>query len=228
MRDLFSLDTQFEPIEMPDADVSILRGLRTHASYGSIFRTLDRDSKWQQRRMWMYGRWVDQPRLTAWHGDPDRIYKYSGIKEIPMPWTDMLRELRRRVEDCTDCRFNSVLLNKYRDQNDSMGFHSDDERELGPKPIIASVSFGEPRTFLFKHKTRKDLKTVSVSLTDGSVLLMKGRTQRHWKHAINRETRACGPRINLTFRRIFTPQELDMFVAEEFEEIRGKRQNLLG
>jgi alkylated DNA repair dioxygenase AlkB len=228
MRDLFTLDRQFEPIAMPDADVSILHSLDTHASYDSIFRALDRDSKWQQRRMWMYGRWVDQPRLTAWHGEPDRVYKYSGIKEIPMPWTDTLLELKRRVEDCTETRFNSVLLNKYRDQNDSMGFHSDDEKELGPEPIIASISLGATRTFIFQHRVRKDLKKVSIPLLEGSVLLMKGMTQRNWKHAINRETGICGARINLTFRRIFTPDELDRFEAEEFEEIRGRRQNLNG
>lgn len=228
MRDLFTLDRQFEPISMPDADVSILHSLDTHASYDSIFRALDRDSKWLQRRMWMYGRWVDQPRLTAWHGEPDRVYKYSGIKEIPMPWTDTLLELKRRVEDCTETRFNSVLLNKYRDQNDSMGFHSDDERELGPEPVIASISLGATRTFIFQPRVRKDLKKVSIPLLEGSVLLMKGATQRNWKHAINRETEACGARINLTFRRIFTPDELDRFDAEEFEAIRGQRQNLRG
>ena len=226
MRDLFSLDRQFEPVSMPDADVSILYDLDTHASYDAIFKTLHRDSKWQQRRMWMYGRWVDQPRLTAWHGDPARVYKYSGIKEIPMPWTDTLRELKRRVEDCTDEQFNSVLLNLYRDQNDSMGFHSDDEKELGPEPAIASLSFGATRTFIFKHKARKDLKPVSIPLQEGSVLMMRGKTQRFWKHAINRETQVCGPRINLTFRKIYTLAELDELRQREFQEIRGQRSRL--
>ena len=228
MRDLFTLDRQFEPIDMPDAEVSILHNLDTHASYQSIFDTLHRDTKWQQKRMWMYGRWVDQPRMTAWHGDPTRVYKYSGITEIPMPWSDVLRELKRRIEDCTDVEFNSVLLNLYRDQNDSMGFHSDDEKELGPEPTIASVSLGETRTFIFKHKTRKDLKPVSIPLPEGSVLLMKGQTQRHWKHAINRESRMCGPRINLTFRRIYSATELEELRSIEFEEVRGHRSNLLG
>jgi alkylated DNA repair dioxygenase AlkB len=228
MKDLFSFDQYFESIPMIDADVSISHDLDTHATYDAIFMALDSQSKWQQRRMWMYGKWVDQPRLTAWYGDPNAIYKYSGLKEIPMPWTDTLRELRRRIEDCTDARFNSVLLNKYRDHNDSMGFHSDDEKELGPLPVIASMSFGATRTFIFKHKIRKELKPVSIPLSEGSVLLMKGWTQRYWKHAINRESRSLGPRINLTFRRIFSPDELDAFAAQEFEEIRGKRQNLRG
>jgi alkylated DNA repair dioxygenase AlkB len=227
MRDLFTLDRQFEPLPMPDADVSILYNLETHASYRTIFDSLHRDTKWQQRIMNMYGKQVAQPRLTAWHGDPSRVYKYSGIKEIPMPWSDLLRELKRRVEDCTDVEFNSVLLNLYRDQNDSMGFHSDDEKELGPEPAIASVSFGETRTFIFKHKTRNDLKPVSIPLPEGSVLMMKGRTQRNWKHAINREARYCGPRINLTFRHIYTAAELDALREREFEAVRGLRSNLL-
>jgi alkylated DNA repair dioxygenase AlkB len=98
--------------------------------------------------------------------------------------------------------FNSVLLNYYRDQRDSMGFHSDDERELGERPIIASLSLGEERTFILKHKTKKHLKTVRLILASGSLLLMKGGTQRYWKHGINKESRPCGPRVNLTFRRI--------------------------
>lgn len=211
---------------MPGADVSILRGLDTHASYQEIFERLLRDSKWQQKEMNMYGNKVKQPRLTAWYGDPSRTYLYSGIKNIPLPWSDLLRELKRRIEDCTSSRFNSVLLNLYRDQNDSMGFHSDDEKELGPEPTIASLSFGATRTFIFKHKELREIPPVSVPLGEGSVLLMKGSTQRYWKHAINREARPCGPRINLTFRHIYSAAELDEIRRTEFAEVRGRRSNL--
>lgn len=209
MRDLFSSDQEFERISMPDADVSILRDLDTHAQHAEIFESLLRDTKWQQREMNIYGKKILQPRLTAWYGDSGRTYMYSGIRNTPLPWNDLLREIKRRIEDCTDLRFNSVLLNYYRDNSDSMGYHSDDERELGPEPSIASFSLGDTRTFLFKHKTKKELEVVPVLLNEGSVLLMKGRTQRFWKHAINREKRHCGPRINLTFRRIYTADELD-------------------
>jgi alkylated DNA repair dioxygenase AlkB len=202
MRDLFSSSQEFEKIPMVDADVSILRDLDTHASYETIFKKLLEDTKWQQREMNMYGRKVLQPRLTAWYGDPSRTYVYSGIRNIPLPWTDLLREIKRRIEDCTEAAFNSVLLNYYRDNNDSMAFHSDDEKELGPEPTIASLTFGDQRTFIFKHKTKSDTPNVSIPLTSGSVLLMKGKTQRFWKHAINREKRPCGPRVNLTFRHI--------------------------
>jgi alkylated DNA repair dioxygenase AlkB len=209
MRDLFSSHQTFERIAMIDADVSILRDLDTHEPHKVIFESLLQDTLWQQREMNMYGRKVLQPRLTAWYGDPDRSYVYSGIKNRPLPWTDLLRNIKKRIEECTDLAFNSVLLNYYRDNNDSMGFHSDDERELGLEPAIASLSFEDSRTFLFKHKTRVDIPTASVSLTDGSVLLMKGVTQKCWKHAINRERRPCGPRINLTFRRVYTADELE-------------------
>lgn len=216
MRDLFSLDRDFERLPMVDADVSILRDMETHASYDTIFQTLIEHTKWQQREMNMYGRKVLQPRLTAWYGDPDRPYLYSGIKNIPMPWTDLLRELRRRIEDCTDAKFNSVLLNLYRDQNDSMGFHSDNEKELGPEPTIASLSFGETRTFIFKHVSKKDLPSVQLPLKEGTVLLMKGTTQKFWKHAINRESGRRRARINLTFRKVFTADELDTLRSLEY------------
>ena len=100
--------------------------------------------------------------------------------------------------------FNSVLLNYYRDNRDSMGFHSDDEPELGERPVIASVSLGEERTLVLKHQLNKLAKPVRLRLASGSVLLMKGETQRYWKHGVAKKTRACGPRINLTFRRILT------------------------
>jgi alkylated DNA repair dioxygenase AlkB len=216
MKDLFSSNQEFEHLSIPDADVSILRDLETHASHDAIFEKLLRESKWQQREMNIYGKKVLQPRLTAWYGDPDRTYVYSGIRNKPLPWTDLLRELKRRIEDCTDEKFNSVLLNYYRDNNDSMGFHSDDEKELGPDPSIASLSLGDKRTFLFKHKKRKDLDAISVPLSSGSVLLMKGATQRNYRHAINRESRPCGPRINLTFRRIYTSAELDALREREY------------
>jgi alkylated DNA repair dioxygenase AlkB len=95
-----------------------------------------------------------------------------------------------------------VLLKYYRDNKDSMGFHSDDEPELGERPVIASLSLGEERTFILKHKTLKAIPAVRLRLVSGSVLLMRGDTQRHWKHGIPKESRRCGPRVNLTFRHI--------------------------
>lgn len=217
MKDLFSSVQKFERLPVVDADVSLLRDLDTHASHEFIFEKLLRDTLWQQREMNIYGKTVLQPRLTAWYGDTDRSYVYSGIKNKPLPWTDLLQEIKRLIEDCTELKFNSVLLNYYRDNNDSMGFHSDDEKELGPDPAIASFSLGDMRIFLFKHKFKK-IETISVPLPSGSVLLMKGGTQRNYKHAINREQRPCGPRINLTFRRIYNSQEIAALKSREYVE----------
>ena len=202
MRDLFSIVRQFESLAVQDADVSILREIEMPNSYDFILRKLIEDIKWRQESVNIYGKVMPQPRLIAWYGDSGKKYDYSGISLTPMPWTDLLREIKRRIEDCTDSTFNSVFLNLYRDHNDSMGFHSDDERELGLEPTIASLTFGATRTFVLKHK-KKDLPAIKIPLEAGSVLLMKGGTQRHWKHGIMKQTEKCGPRVNLTFRTIF-------------------------
>jgi alkylated DNA repair dioxygenase AlkB len=202
MRDLFSIDRQFEKIEIQDADVSILHNLEMPVSYMEMLNILIQQIKWRQESVRIYGKVMPQPRLVAWYGDPGKKYAYSGITLTPLPWIDLLREIKRRIEDCTEATFNSVFLNLYRDQNDSMGFHSDDERELGAEPTIASLTFGATRTFVMKHKTA-DIPPVKLPLEAGSVLLMKGKTQRNWKHGILKQTQRCGPRVNLTFRTIF-------------------------
>jgi len=204
MRDLFSLDRQFAKIPMPDADVSILHGLDTPVSYDLMLRKLIDETKWRQENVRIYGKEYQQPRLVSLYGDPGKKYDYSGISLHPLPWTDLLRELKRRIEDCTEVTFNAVFLNLYRDHNDSMGFHSDDERELGKNPVIASVTFGATRTFLLKHKFKKEIPLVKVPLEAGTVLLMKGTTQHFWKHGINKQTTPCGPRVNLTFRTLYS------------------------
>ena len=150
----------------------------------------------------MWGRKMPQPRLTAWYGDPRRSYTYSGLRLEPTAWTPLLLDVKWRVEDAVGAAFNSVLLNYYRDQRDSIGFHSDDEPELGHRPVIASVSLGEERTFVLKHKTARHVPPIRLRLASGSLLLMRGETQHRWRHGILKATRPCGPRINLTFRSI--------------------------
>lgn len=203
MRDLFSIDQVFEPLAMPDADVSLLHGLQTPIPYDAMLTTLVRDIDWRQESVRIYGKEMQQPRLVSWYGDAGKNYSYSGINLTPLPWSPFLSDIRKRVEDVTDETFNSVFLNLYRDQNDSMGFHSDNERELGEDPTIASVTFGATRTFILKHKTKADLPSFKIPLEAGSVLLMKGKTQRCWKHGIMKQSQPCGPRVNLTFRTIF-------------------------
>ena len=204
MRDLFTLDRHFEPIAMPDADVSILHGIEMPLGYDAILQKLMDQTIWRQESVKIYGKDYQQPRLVSLYGDSGKRYDYSGISLHPLPWTDLLREIRRRIEDCTKARFNAVFLNLYRDHNDSMGFHSDDEKELGRNPTIASLTFGATRVLRLKHKFKKELPVVKVPLDAGTVLLMKGETQHFWKHGINKQTEPCGPRVNLTFRTLLS------------------------
>jgi alkylated DNA repair dioxygenase AlkB len=203
MKDLFTLDQQFEEVSMPDADISILHGIKMPLDYDAMLTRLRAQTIWRQESIRIYGKTHEQPRLVAWYGDPGKKYDYSGISLTPLPWTDLLREIKRRIEDCTDATFNSVFLNLYRNHNDSMGFHSDDERELGREPTIASLTFGATRVFVLKHKTDPTVPTVKVPLEAGTVLLMRGKTQQFWKHGILKQREPCGPRVNLTFRTIY-------------------------
>ena len=150
----------------------------------------------------MWGKKHPQPRLIAWYGDPGRTYTYSGIEMRPLPWTHLLQHIRLKVESACSERFNSVLLNYYRNERDSMGMHSDDEPELGPRPTIASLSIGQERVFTFAPRRRQQLRPMQLTLPSGSLLLMKGDTQRNWKHGIAKASRPMGPRVNLTFRQI--------------------------
>jgi len=142
-----------------------------------------------------------QPRLTAWYGDPGKAYSYSGITMQPHNWTKALLEIKQRIEAVAGASFNSALLNLYRDGKDSMGWHRDNEKELGINPVIGSVSFGAARTFVLRHYTDKKLKQ-SIELTHGSFLLMRGRTQHCWEHSLPKRITSTGERINITFRRI--------------------------
>ncbi len=171
----------------------------TPASAAQIFDTLLEEIDWKQRSIRIFGRDVLQPRLTAWYGDAS--YTYSGVTLTPLPWSPLLSELRDHlVADVGEC-FNSVLCNMYRTGADSMGLHSDDEKELGPYPVIASVSLGAARRFVLRHKGKK-APPVTVELTHGSLLVMGGTAQAFWKHAVPKDPSTTGPRINLTFRRI--------------------------
>jgi len=201
--DLFSaLEGQLAQIPMQDAEVSYLRHLRLAEPPHIVMGQLIDEVPWRAENIVVWGRTYPQPRLIAWYGDVGKNYTYSGINLSPLPWTQALLHIKSRVEAVAHANFNSVLANYYRDHRDSMGMHSDDEPELGERPIIASLSLGEERIFILKHKRDKTLEPVRLKLASGSILLMKGDTQRYWKHGIDKETRPCGPRVNLTFRRI--------------------------
>ncbi len=157
--------------------------------------------QWEQPTIKLFGKAFLSPRLTAWYGDNQAIYHYSGIKNIPKSWFLELLQLKSLIEKFSYEEFNSVLINWYRNHHDSMGWHADDEKELGINPVIASVSLGETRKFVMRHKYHKKLKVI-IPLENGSLLIMKGCTQHHWEHSVPKQSKLCFDRINLTFRKI--------------------------
>jgi alkylated DNA repair dioxygenase AlkB len=191
-------------LPLPDAEVFFWPNLDLDTPPETLLARLTEETDWQSETITLWGKTYPQPRLIAWHGDSDARYTYSKKTYAPRPWTPLLLDLKTRVESVCEVTFNSVLLNYYRNERDSMGFHADDEPELGERPVIASLSLGAKRALIFQHKTRKDIKPVSVLLNSGSFLVMQGETQTYWKHGIRKQTRPCGPRINLTFRKILS------------------------
>ena len=186
--------------DVPDMDRPISkRGKNDVKIMAKLIDTI----KWKQNIIKMYGKENPVPRLEAWYGNPGKSYAYSGIRMEPNPWTDELKEIKRSIEAEVEITFNSVLINYYRDGQDRVAWHSDDEKELGKNPVIGSVSFGAERTFKLRHKKYKEnnLKQ-SIVLKNGSFLLMKGATQHHWMHEIPRTAKPIESRINLTFRVI--------------------------
>jgi alkylated DNA repair dioxygenase AlkB len=189
-------------LQLPDAQLLFYERLDLGSDDSLLLQQLVHNTQWQEESITVFGKTHLQPRLVAWHGDAGTSYTYSGIAHEPRPWTDTLTRLRHLVEAAADSRFNSVLLNYYRNEHDSMGLHADDEPELGSEPVIASLSLGEQRNLYFRHRSRRELKTFNLALPSGSLLIMKGETQRNWKHGLRKLSRPCGPRVNLTFRLI--------------------------
>ncbi len=196
--DLFQSCPVLTPLPFEDGTLAMLSQLPLRLDNATVMARLLAETRWKAESISLWGKQFLQPRLTAWHGDA--AYTYSGLTMTPAPFTPLLEEIRASCEAATGCRFNSVLLNYYRNERDSMGMHSDDEPELGPNPAIASVSFGATRTFVLRHK--RSGRTVKLDLADGSLLLMAGATQSNWSHGINKRVRPAGPRLNLTFRTI--------------------------
>lgn len=164
------------------------------------FETLLNSIDWKQEKMNMYGKELLFPRLTAWYGNNDKPYSFSGITLKPLEWTKELLEIKKQVESKTDVIFNSVLLNRYRNGNDSISWHTDAEKELGKNPIIASVNFGATREFQLRHIHTKE--KISIELTHGSLLIMEDELQHFWQHQVPKTKKPVTERINLTFRVI--------------------------
>lgn len=166
----------------------------------TLLTCLREELPWRQYTIRLFGRELPQPRLTAWCSDPGTEYRYSGICLGPAAWHPALDALRRRLDEQIGSGFNCVLANAYRDGQDAMGWHSDDEPELGGQPLIASVSLGQPRTM--RIRPRGGGPSRAILLEHGSLLVMSGRSQADWQHAIPRSRKPLGLRVNLTFRRI--------------------------
>ena len=158
-------------------------------------------SPWEQRTQKMYDKMVLTPRLTAWYGDDEKSYEFGNDKRDTNPWTPELLSLKERIETEFGYRFNGVLLNLYRDGNDSVAWHRDKESRYGKRPVIASVSLGQTRNFDFRKMDHHQSK-YSLPLPHGSLLIMKGDLQENWEHRIAKSTTPMKERINLTFRLV--------------------------
>ncbi len=189
----------FEIIDIPDGDLTFSRTWRESESVDWMER-LKKEIEWEQHRIKIFGQWVDCPRLSAWYGDPGAMYSYSSLSLTPKAWTPTLLEVRNQLAETIEMPFNSVLLNLYRNGNDSMGWHSDDELELGLNPVIASISLGDSRMMKFRHRSNSEVSKFALELSTGSLLIMAGTTQKFWQHEIPKTKKSVGERLNLTFR----------------------------
>jgi alkylated DNA repair dioxygenase AlkB len=201
------LPPPLERTAVPDGELAYDPEFLSAEIADRLLARLTTEIAWDQHVLQWFGRGRPSPRLSAWYGNATARYSYSGLTLEPRPWLAPLATLRRKVQAAAGARFNAVLANLYRDGNDSMGWHADDEPELGTSPVIASVSLGAPRRFRLRHVGPPDL-ALAFDLTHGSLLVMAGELQHHWRHTVPKTTRSIGPRLNLTFRRILPPREL--------------------
>lgn len=186
---------------MAGAEVGLDPQWLAPAQADALFDDLMREVAWEVHRIRLFGREVASPRLSCWIGDPGASYRYSGTVFAPHPWPACLQSVRARLSREFGVAFNSVLANRYRDGRDAMGWHRDAEPELGPQPVIASLSLGAVRRFRLKPDAA-DAAGLALDLPHGSLLVMRGPTQANARHALPRTAKPLGERINLTFRRI--------------------------
>lgn len=186
---------------LPNAEIVYTNNFFDTTASNMLFEKLKAEIPWQQDNITVYGKSHPQPRLTALYGNEGKPYSYSNIIMQPHFWTPLTTYIKEKVEEATNEKFTTVLLNLYRNGKDSNGWHADNERELGRNPVIASVSFGAVRPFYLKHNTIENQR-LKIDLHHGSLLVMKGETQHFWKHQIAKTARPIGERINLTFRII--------------------------
>jgi len=188
-------------LNLPDAVFEYYPNFFNTEKADELFKKLIEETHWQQDNITIFGKTHLQPRLTALYGNEGKPYSYSNIVMHPHQWNSLLTFIKEKIEETCNHSFTTVLINRYRNEKDSNGWHADNEKELGRNPIIASVSFGEERIFQLKHNTNKDAK-LSLTLKHGSLLLMKEGSQIHYKHQIPKASNQKKERINLTFRSI--------------------------
>lgn len=198
--DKVASDTAYLVLPMENAHVEYYPNWLTHKHGKHLMDYFIKHLQWQQPSIVLYGQERKIPRLQAWYGDPDSQYEYSKLKMQPLPWDTRLAKLKSACEQKCGARFNSVLANWYRDGRDSMGMHSDNEPELGAQAVIASLSLGQTRRLSFKNIQTKE--SHRIGLEHGSLLLMKGDTQKFWQHGINKSQTQLGARLNFTFRYV--------------------------
>ena len=196
--------TLFETAKIQHADWHLEPHFFDTTTASAHLTTLINSLDWQHYTLKLFGKVLPQPRLTAFYGDKGIAYAYSGLTLQALPYTDLLKQIQTKIEGAYGVKFNCVLANYYRDGNDSMGWHSDDEPSLGPDPVIASVSFGADRSFHLRHKFDAQQATQKLRLNNGSLLMMQGKSQSHWQHQLPKSKKVSGPRVNLTFRRIMS------------------------
>lgn len=194
-------------IDLPDAHIRYQPKWVDAQSADHWLQQLSQQTPWTQPQIKLYGRSIAVPRLVAWYGDTGAAYRYSGLVHDPLPWTPLLTDIRKRVEQEIGEPLNGVLLNFYRNGQDAMGWHSDDEPELGAQPLVVSLNLGATRRFDFRRKGASRIE-YSLELEHGSLLVMSGPTQHHWQHQIARTRKVATPRINLTFRQIISEPAL--------------------
>jgi alkylated DNA repair dioxygenase AlkB len=183
-----------------DLKVRIEKNFFNQVDSNELLKKIISDLPWESMAIKMFGKDITIPRLQCWVGDKGCDYKYSGKKLNRQDWTTDLIMIREKIYKELNIDFNSVLVNYYRDGKDSMGWHSDNERELGPNPTIASISLGSERDLVFRNKINKEV--LPIPQTHGCLILIDGKTQKNWQHAIKKTRKVIGPRINLTFRNI--------------------------
>ena len=187
--------------KLPDASIKYYPNFIELKEADKLFKLLIDQTPWRNDPITVFGKTYPQPRMTSLHGHTIDSYSYSGIIMQPNPMSKPLLDIEKKLKKFTGETFTTVLLNLYRDGNDSNGWHADDEKELGKDPVIASVSLGASRFFKLKHNTKTSQK-LKIELSHGSLLLMAGTTQHFWKHQIAKTAKVVAPRINLTFRKL--------------------------